>query len=111
MIPVGRMRERIRITRQTASVDAVGNHVNVQIPYCTRWASVNKTSETEKDAAGTVRSEEVYYFIVRFDGVTRIITPTQFQVVFHGKIFDITRVDNYRYRNESLTIYAKEKRI
>jgi hypothetical protein len=42
--------------------------------------------------------------------MTRVIDSTGFQVVFHGKAFDITRVDNYRYRNESLTLYGREVR-
>ena len=110
MIPVSRMRERIQITQQAVRTDAMGNHVNVQVPYCSRWAYVNKMSGSETEEAGTTRSEESIYFIVRFDEMTRLIDSTGFQVVFHGKAFDITRVDNYRYRNESLTLYGREVR-
>ena len=76
MIPVGRMRERIQITQHAVRTDSMGNHTVVQVPYCSRWAYVNKTSGSETEEAGSIRSEESIYFIVRFDEMTRAITPT-----------------------------------
>lgn len=110
MIPVSNMRERILITRQVVQKDAIGNHKNVQEPFCSRWAYANRQSGGEEEAAGVVREEDSIYFVVRFDELTRQITSTGFQVEFHGKTYDITLVDNYKFRNESLTLYAKEKR-
>ena len=74
------MRERILITRQEVRTDAMGNHTNVQVPFCRRWAYANRTTGSEEEAGRVV------------------------------KTYDITSVDNYRFRNESLTLYAKEKR-
>ena len=110
MIPVSTMRERILITRQEVHTDSMGNHTNVQVPYCRRWAYANRTTGSEEEAGRVVREEESIYFVVRFDEETRQITSTGYQVEFHGKTYDITSVDNYRFRNESLTLYAKEKR-
>lgn len=104
------MRQRILITRQEVQTDAIGNHTNVQVPFCRRWAYANRTTGSEEETGGVVREEESIYFVVRFDELTRQITSTGFQVIFHGKTYDITSVDNYRFRNESLTLYAKEKR-
>ena len=69
------MRERIQITQQAVRTDAMGNHVNVQVPYCSRWAYVNKMSGSETEEAGTTRSEESIYFIVRFDLGMKAINP------------------------------------
>ncbi len=110
MIPVSTMRERILITRQEVRTDAFGNHTNVQVPFCSRWAYANRTTGSEEETGRVVREEESIYFVVRFDEETRQITSTGFQIEFHGKTYDITSVDNYRFRNESLTLYAKEKR-
>lgn len=110
MIPVSNMRHRILITRQEVRTDAIGNHTNVQVPFCSRWAYANRLTGSEEDSGGVIREEETIYFVVRFDEETRQITSTGFQVEFHGKTYDITSVDNYKFRNESLTLYAKEKR-
>lgn len=104
------MRERILITRQEVRTDAIGNRRNVQAPYCRRWAYANRTSGGEDESGRVVLEEESIYFVVRFDALTRHITSTGFQIEFHGKTYDITSVDNYKFRNETLTLYAKEKR-
>lgn len=109
MIPVSNMRERILITRQQVRTDPLGNHKNVQVPYCRRWAYANRVSGGEEESGHVIREEESLYFVIRFDSETCHITSTGFQIEFRGKTYDITSVDNYKFRNESLTLYVKEK--
>lgn len=102
------MRERIVIEETYTDVDAFDNHVNCYRTYCSRWAQVNKRTGNEDFNAGQTIEKEKLYFIIRFDSVTRRITPGKHRILFRGKRYNITSVDNYKFRNENLTLDAEE---
>ena len=110
MISLADMRNRITIRKAAVSMDEYGNRTNSYTDFCTRWAYCNRQSGSETFEAGTTIEKENLYFVVRYDSATRQITAGVFQVVFENKTYNITSVDNYKFRNESITIYAEEVR-
>ena len=110
MIKLSDMRNRVLILKAKVISDAIGNRKNAYTPYCSRWAYVNKSGGSESFEAGTTIEEETMRFIIRFDSETKKITAGKYRIVFASKTYNITSVDNYKMRNESITLYAQEVR-
>lgn len=110
MIKLSDMRNRILILRAEVTSDVIGNRKNAYRPYCSRWAYVNKSGGSEHFEAGKTVEEETMRFIIRFDSETKRITAGEYRIVFGNKTYNITSVDNYKMRNESITLYAQEVR-
>lgn len=108
MIPISDMRNKVQFLKATVAEDETGNRINTYASYCVRWAYINKQYGGESFNAGKTAEEETLKFVVRFDSLTRLITPGSYRIDFCGKTYDITSVDNYKMKNESLTILAKE---
>lgn len=102
------MRNKVQILKATVDIDQTGNRVNSYASYCVRWAYINKTSGGENYEAGITHENEVLKIVIRYDSMTRFITPGEYRINFSGKEYDILSVDNYKYKNESLTINAEE---
>ena len=110
MIKLSDMRNRILILKAEVRADAIGNRTNAYRPYCSRWAYVNKSGGSETFEAGKTRERETMRFIIRFDRETKMITAGEYRIVFGSRTYNITSVDNYKMRNESITLYAEEVR-
>ena len=110
MIKLSDMRNRILILKAGVSEDDIGNRKNAYTPYCSRWAYVNKSGGSEHFEAAKTIEEETMRFIIRFDSDTKKITAGKYRIVFGSKTYNITSVDNYKMRNESITLYAQEVR-
>ena len=108
MITLSNMRNKVRVQKAVVTEDGLGNRTNTYRDYCARWAYINKKSGSETFAAGKTNEEETLCFVLRHDSLTRLITPGDYRILFNEKTYDITYVDNYKFKNESLTIYAKE---
>ena len=102
------MRESITIEKAVVQTDLYGNRTNTYEVVCSRWAAANKSSGDETFEAGKTIEKEKLYFIVRYDSVTKLITPGEYRIIFRGKTYNITSVDNFKFRNESLTIDVEE---
>ena len=102
------MRCRVEVRKASVTADEYGNRQNTYSLFCTRWAYCNKQSGSESFEAGTTLEKENLYFVVRYDSHTRQITPGEYRLVFNGKTYDITSADNYKFRNESITLHARE---
>lgn len=110
MIKLSDMRNRILILKAEVTVDAIGNRKNTYASYCNRWAYINKSGGSESFEAGKTLEEETMRFIIRFDSETKRVNSGEYRIVFGGKTYNITSVDNYKMRNESITLLAKEVR-
>lgn len=108
MITLSNMRNKVKVQKAVVTEDSLGNRTNTYRDYCSRWAYINKKSGSETFAAGKTNEEETLCFVLRHDSLTRLITPGDYRILFNEKTYDITYVDNYKFKNESLTIYAKE---
>lgn len=102
------MRERIVIEEAATEVDEFDNHINSYQEYCTRWAYVNMKTGKEEFEAGRTTEKVTLSFVIRLDSVTRLICPGTHRIKFQDKYFNITSVDNFKFRNNTLTLIAEE---
>ena len=70
------------------------------------WAHVTGTPKKEvfeNYAAGIV---DTVTFAVRFSPITSAISPLAYRIDFKGRIYDIISVDNFGYKNQTLSFHA-----
>lgn len=106
MINPGAMREIITIQKNTSEKDLRGNPVDNWNDYYTCHAYVNELSGTEFYEARKVMLENTVRFTVRYTKKLKDLDTTSYRLLFRGRIYDITFVDNPQFRNEILKISA-----
>lgn len=105
---IARMNERITIQKNTAVVDAIGNHLNRWEDYfsCYTYASTYEAHETGNE----VMDEECsVVFSVRYCRETAAVTSTGFRVSFHGAIYNILSVDPMNYQRKEIKLHCRKE--
>lgn len=98
---------RIKIEKKIVTTSPNGIQTETWFPYCSMWASTKNLHGREFFEAQQVNAERTVKFKVRyrpgleFDETMRIL--------FDGKIYNITFVDNIRYDNTNIEIKAIEE--
>lgn len=101
---IGKMRHRITFQRITPVINENGFESEMPEEYKTVWASVTNLHGKEYFEAKAVQSENTVKFTIRYlagiDQTTKIL--------FQGKAYNITAIDNIKYRNRYIEIQAME---
>jgi len=101
---IGEMRHRITIQRVTISTNDNGYEVETPEVIKEVWAKVSNLHGKEFFEAKAVQAENTVKFTIRYiSGFDQSM-----QILFQGKTYNITAIDNIKYRNEYIEIQAKE---
>ena len=101
---IGEMRHRITIQRVTISTNEHGYEMETPEVINEVWAKVSNLHGKEFFEAKAVQSENTVKFTIRYMSAL----DQSMQILFQGKEFNITSIDNIKYRNEYIEIQAKE---
>ena len=104
----GNYRKRIVIQRLDSSKDGDGFPTEDWKDYYSNYAYVNKLSGTERWTAAQVQMDSVVRFTFRWHKELDSVTPKRYRLLFGGRIFIITNVDNIQFKNENVKIDAVE---
>ena len=107
---ISKLRSRITIQRSEVATDAIGNHLSVWVDYWSCAAYANLASGKEYGAAGQTLGSDTLVFEVRWCERLRELNSTKFRILFGGNIYNITCVDDVRFRHERLKLTAHRER-
>lgn len=101
---IGKMRHRITLLSITALINENGFESEMTEEYKTLWAEVSNLHGKEYFAAKAVQAENLLKFTIRFqEGIDQTM-----QILFNGKRYNITAIDNIKYKNRYMEILASE---
>ena len=101
---IGELRHRITIQKLTTGINENGFEVETWDDYKTVWAAVSNLHGREYFEAAAVQAENTVKFTIRhLEGL-----DTAMRIVFQGKQYNITAMDNIKYRNRYIEIKALE---
>lgn len=106
---IEKMHERIKIQKSTAVNDENGNHVAVWKDYYKCFAYVNNLSGREYWEAAETNSQDEVTFIIRYCKKAAQLSSDHYRVIFRGRIYNITFIDNVQYGDRTLKIRASGK--
>lgn len=102
----GAYREKIIIQKKSVVSDDIGQQSEKWSDFFVCHAYVNNISGKEFWEAAQQNAERTVNFIVRYCSILADINTVDYQIIFHGCIYDITFIDNIQYRNQTLKIRA-----
>lgn len=101
---IGDLRHRITLQQLTTSVNDNGFEVETWEDFKTVWAAVSNLHGREYYAAAAVQAENTVKFTIRYlEGLN-----TTMRILFQGRQYNITAIDNIKYRNRYIEIKATE---
>lgn len=78
------------------------------IPFLTVWASVNNLFGKEFYADKAVQAENTVEFVTRYNKDLENLNTKEYRIVWNGKSYDITFIDNIQYANRWIKFKAVE---
>ena len=93
------MRERITIQKSSTKTDKTGNHMLV-------WEDHYKCFSYANNLSGKEYWEAKQDFIIRYCSEVSGLDTEHYRIVFRGRLYNITFVDNVQYKNKSVRIRA-----
>ena len=103
-VEIGDLRHRITFQKHTTTINENGFEVETWEDYRTVWAVASNLHGREYYAAAAVQAENTVKFTIRY--LTGL--DTTMRIVFQGKQYNITAIDNIKYQNRYLEIKAQE---
>lgn len=101
---IGDLRHRITLQKLITNVSEGGFETKKWRSVKTVWGAVSNLHGREYYAAAAVQAENTVQFTVRYlEGV-----DTAMRICFRNRTYNITAVDNIKYRNQYLEIKALE---
>lgn len=101
---IGKMRHRITFQRITPLINENGFESEMPEEYKTVWAAVTNLHGKEYFEAKAVQAENTVKFTIRYlAGIDQTM-----KILFQGKAYNITAIDNIKYRNRYIEIQAME---
>ena len=111
---ISKMRSRITIQKNMVKVDAIGNRRVVWTDFYSCYAYANiatgKTAGQEYEAAGQTVASDGYTFTVRYCKALKGMDSDHYRILFDGDIYNITLVDDFQFRHETLKLTATKVR-
>lgn len=104
------MRERIVIQKSTTENDGNGNHTLMWSDYHKCFAYANGLSGKEYYAAAQTNARDEISFGVRYCKKLSGLTADHYRILFRGKHYNISHVDNVQFQNKTLKIRAAEEK-
>lgn len=100
----GPLRHRVEIQRPVEGQDALGSKVVSWTKVAEVWADVQAIGGTETESVPVTTSRNTITARVRYlDGV-----ETAWRIVFAGRNYDVTGIENPGFRNVQLILTAVE---
>lgn len=99
---IGSLNKRITFQELKLNINENGFQIEEWIDFKTVWAGVTNLHGREYFEAAAVQMENTVKFTIRyFDGI-----DTSMRILFKGKHYGITSIDNIKYRNRFIEIKA-----
>lgn len=100
----GELDKRITFQRLTTTINENGFEVETLEDFKTVWAAVTNLHGREYFEAAAVQAENTVKFTIRYlEG----INPSM-KILFEGRQYNITSIDNIKYKNRFIEIKAQE---
>ncbi|MFV9511809.1 phage head closure protein [Tepidibacillus sp. LV47] len=99
---IGDLRHRITLQKQATITDADGFTTQQWQDVATVWAAVENLYGREYWEAAAIQAEKTVKFTIRY----RPDVDQTMRIVFRGQVYEITAIDNIKYRNEYMEIKA-----
>jgi SPP1 family predicted phage head-tail adaptor len=103
-VEIGGLRHRITFQKHTTTINENGFEVETWEDYRTVWAAASNLHGREYYAAAAVQAENTVKFTIRY--LTGL--DTTMRILFRGKQYNITAIDNIKYQNRFIEIKALE---
>lgn len=98
------LRHKITLQKFTNIVNVNGFEVETWVDFKTLWAAVTNLHGREYFAAAAVKAENTVKFTIRYtEGIDEGM-----RVLFKGKQYNISSIDNIKYANKFIEIKALE---
>lgn len=98
----GLLRHRITLQKFMVITDPDGFTTQQWQDVATVWAAVENLHGREYWEAAAVQAENTVKFTIRY----RPDIDQTMRIVFRGQVYEITAIDNVKYRNEYIEIKA-----
>lgn len=106
----GIYRQTIQIMKRTGyTTDEIGNQIPATEPFLKIHAYVNNLSGKEYWEAAQTQSENTVVFTVRHCRTLQDVNTREYFILWQGREYNITSLDNVQYKNETLKIRATAK--
>ena len=100
----GDLNKRITIQKPITTTNERGFEIETWEDFKTVWAAVSNLHGREYFAAAAVQAENTVKFTIRYlEGLN-----TTMRILFQGKQYNITSIDNIKYQNRYIEIKAME---
>lgn len=103
---IGQWRERITLQKNMTLKDKNGNHILSWQDYYSCAAYANNLSGKEYWEAAQINAENEIYFLIRYCSEVKEIDTEHYRIVFRGKLYNITLVDNIQFQNKIVKLRA-----
>jgi SPP1 family predicted phage head-tail adaptor len=104
MMKIGELSKRITLLQITTTIDENGFAHDEEMEFATVWAAVTNLHGKEYFAAKAVQAENTIKFTIRYrSGIT-----TNTKIRFQDRLFNITDIDDIKYKRKYLEIKAVE---
>lgn len=98
------LKHRITLQAFATTVNENGFEVEVWVDFKTVWAAVSNLHGREYFEAAAVKAESTVKFTIRYtDGINESM-----RILFKGKQYNISSIDNIKFRNKNIEIKALE---
>ncbi|MBP3273626.1 phage head closure protein [Butyrivibrio sp.] len=104
----GAYSDLVTIQRLTEKRDKDGFSQTVWEDYYSNYAYVNKLSGSEFWQAAETAAQSTIRFEMRYHTQLECVDTKNYRLVFRGRIFNITNVDNVMFKNETVKISGIE---
>lgn len=101
---------RIFISKNSVTVDAIGNHKNTWSEYYTCYATVSAEAGKEQTDTGLIVDDSKIDFTIRWCEKASAITSTGYRVQFNGELYDIVGVNHMNYKRKSIKLSCQKVR-
>lgn len=101
---IGELRHRITFQKLMTTTNENGFEVEDWVDIKTVWSAVTNLNGKEFFEAATVQAEKTVKFTIRF--IDRL--DETMRILFKQKIYNITFIDNIKYRSKFIEIKALE---
>ena len=101
---IGELKHRITLQKLVTVVNPNGFEVETWEDFKTVWAAASNLHGREYFAAAAVQAENTVKFTIRYlAGI-----DSAMRILFQGKQYNITAIDNIKYQNRFIEIKAQE---
>lgn len=106
MINCGLMREVITIQYLETTLNELSTVIENWTDCYKCYAYANGLSGNEFYEARKQNLQETINFTIRYSPRLADLNTSDYRIIWRGKIYDITFIDNYQFKNETLKISA-----